>query len=645
VISAVKSVAILKSCIDQNKDLVDDYVPFIANQAKVHSYVSVNVETLVRDFAHDYGLTVPYHPMISILNRCIQKQIVEHKGAEYRFNSKRVAESSFSSEAARVEAQIDAFLDAFRRFADEKFGKSYTLDQSNAIIISFLKAYDAEIILSNSHVSALPETAIASQDEYVFNKYVLHLHSEDPKSYQVLVELAVGYLYASSVLFTELKKPKSGVRNLQLIFDTRLLLRLVGLEGEEIAAVYRKLLSDLKEDGGRLKVFKHTIEEMNGILDDCIQWVQNPKYESRYAGPALRHFVENKYSMSDVVLFKANLETQLGNFGIRSMDGGFGVGLVKDQVDEQQLYDIIVQEYSRHNDYFRECSKREVLYRDVKSLSAVARLRKGALPKSLKRAGVVFVTTNTALARAASKFFDCQGGRDHACECVTDLYLGTVTWLNAPSVIQDLQYRRILADTVAALRPDAELVERYRSELDKLKNQKEISEREYYFLRSHPRPLSRLEDKTFGDSDAFYDKLPEEILEEFRAEMKAEFQKEADAIASQKESKIAELASTLESTKRESECYREKLAQTNSRIEHMSSFLTWTIGVVVSLALAVLLVVAVIPIGSLFWQLVIGIPLALISALNLILGLTVRQFYRPVRDWIAGRLRRVFGLG
>jgi hypothetical protein len=34
--------------------------------------------------------------------------------------------------------------------------------------------------------------------------------------------------------------------------------------------------------------------------------------------------------------------------------------------------------------------------------------------------------------------------------------------------------------------------------LTKLKDRSEISEREYYYLRSHPKPLQQLEDKTLG---------------------------------------------------------------------------------------------------------------------------------------------------
>jgi hypothetical protein len=643
-ISAIKSVAILKANLDENKDLLDNYVPFIANLARVHSYDGVDVNTIQKDFLAEYGLQIPYHPIVSILNRCAQKGIVRCRDKEYRFDRAQIAKHSFASESPRIEAMIDALIDAFRKFAEAEFKKVYSIEETTSVITVFLQSYDADIILSSRDISLLPQVDIDKQGNFVFYKFVLHIYTHESEIYRNLVELAVGYLYASSVLFTQLKKGDNAVKNLRIVFDTRLLLRLVGLEGEERKEVYRKLVETLKSDGAKLKVFEHTVEEMDGILEDCIKWVANSEYNPRYAGPALKHFVENRYTVSDVVLFKASLESQLTQHGIRRIDGGFGFGLVKDLVDEQKLYDTIVGEYTHNSDTFEEWSKREVLYRDVKSISAIARMRKGAVPTALKRAEALFVTTNAGLARAVSHFTNSEGGRHHICECITDVLLGTLVWLNSPSIIQDLQHRRILADAVAALRPDENLIEKYRVELNKLKDRREITEREYYYLRGHPRPLQRLEEKTFGDPDAFYDRLPEEILAELRSEIETEIRKVADVEANKQLQTISVLESELGKAQKDSGELRQAVERSKGRMGRIANAITMAFSVMSSIGLLALLLVSIQPAQRLVWRLVIGIPLAAISALNMIFGFTVKSYFRPVRDWVQRKLLRIVGI-
>jgi hypothetical protein len=642
--SAIKSVAILKAILDQNKDVIDNFVPFIVNLASLRRYDGVDVGAIQKDFFSEYGLQIPYHPMLAILGRCGEKGILRCRDKVYHFDPQMVAKHSFAAESQRVGARLDEVMEAFRKFAEAQFGKRLTPDETTLILTQFLRTYDADIILSSRDISLLPQADAKAQETFVFHKFVLHIHQHDHEMYRTLVELAVGYLYASSVLFTELKRKDNAVRNVRLIMDTRLLLRLVGLEGEERKEVYLKLAKTLKNDGAKLRVFEHTVEEMEGILDDCIKWVENPQYNPRYAGPALKHFVENHHTTSDVLLFKAGLESRLTEYGIRRVDGGFSMGLIRDVIDEQKLYDMIVEEYSRNSDKFEEWSRRDVIYRDVKSISATARMRQGAVPTSLRRAKAVFITTNNGLARAAKAFTNGAVTKPHVSECVTDTLLGTIVWLNNPSVVEDLQYKRVLADAVAALCPNDELVEKYRMELVKLKDRQEINEREYFYLRSHPRPLQRLQERTFDDPDAFTDRLPEEILAELRGEIEAELKKKSDGEISVKSETISTMESELAKVKGESQNLRGTVERSKTKVTWLATLITRAISLLSSCLVAALLLLSIHPTLGLLWRLLIGIPAALISAMNLIFGVTIKGYFLPVRNWIQRKLLAWLGM-
>ncbi len=643
-ISAIKSVAILKASLDQNRDLIDNYIPFIASLANQQSYKGVDVHTIQRDFLEEYGLHIPYHPMVSILSRCTRRGIVRTRNKTYFFDREKVAKHSLATDSFHAAKRIENLIDGFRQFSKQTFSKDYSADQATSAVIAFLKTYDADIILSSRDISMFPKVTVDRKDSFIFHKFVLYVHANSPETYLVLVELAVGYLYASSVLFTQLKNTANAVKKLRIVLDTRLLLRLVGLEGPERQDVYRKLLETLVTRGAKLRVFEHTVEEIDGILEDCIRWVENPKYNPKFAGPALKHFVEYRYKVSDVVLIRASIDSLLERFGVRKMDGSFSLGLEKHQIDEPKLYETIVEEYKRNSDKFEEWSKREILYRDVKSISAISRMRKGRVPKILRGAQAIFITTNSGLARAVSHFSNSERGSHHLCECITDVLLGTQVWLDSPSVVQDLQYKRILADTLAAIQPDEDLVEKYRIELNKLKDRNEISEHEYYYLRSHPRPIDRLEEKTLGDPDAFYDRLPEEILAELRSEMESKIRESSDSEIAKRTERISVLESQLDKAKRESGEFHKAIKRSRKKINRIATGITVFLSVACSGVLVALLFLSILPARSLVLRLVIGIPVAIASTLNLIFGVTVKSYSRALRDWIKERMVKLMGI-
>lgn len=401
---SIKSVAILKASLEDNKDILDNYVPFFASLARKKGYDTVDIHVLQKDFQSEYGIRVPYHPTISILKRCSRLGLLRDVKRGFAFDRNKVRDVDFNNVAKSVEAEVLSLVSRFRSFAWDEYELEYDDDAASQIIMSFLHNYDAELLLANHDISLLPDVSVDKKDLYVFHRFVVKSHEDNSADYGIIVDLSVGYLFASSILFTTLQPKKQSLKKLTVVFDTRLLLRLVGLEGRERQEEYSLFIQSLKMAGAKLRVFQHTIEEIESILDDCIHWIGDSRYNPRIASPALRHFVENRYDASDVVLFKAKLESKLQDHGIRTIDGGYSLGLVKHLIDEQSLYDSIVDEYQSNSDHFEEWSRREVLYRDVKSISAVARLREGALPKSVAHARAVFVTTNTGLARGSKIF-------------------------------------------------------------------------------------------------------------------------------------------------------------------------------------------------------------------------------------------------
>src|SRR5690606_21845094 len=152
--------------------------------------------------------------------------------------------------------------------------------------------------------------------------------------------------------------------------------------------------------------------------------------------------------------------------------------------------------------------------RDVKVLSGIYRFRQGYKPRVIKDSKHLFITSNTALA-FASKVFESKENGTHftIATCLTDVFLGTVIWLQSPQKIENLNTKRFIADCYSATQPSTELIKKYMLEVEKLKAEKKINNDAYYILRTHRASLNLLEKNTMGDPEAFDGSSTAEILD------------------------------------------------------------------------------------------------------------------------------------
>jgi len=84
--------------------------------------------------------------------------------------------------------------------------------------------------------------------------------------------------------------------------------------------------------------------------------------------------------------------------------------------------------------------------------------------------------------------------------------------------VVEINERRIIAEIYAALQPSEVLLERYLTEVEKLRNDKRITEDDYILLRDSQVARELLAEETLGDPDRYMPKPSVEILDKIRKE-------------------------------------------------------------------------------------------------------------------------------
>jgi hypothetical protein len=98
----------------------------------------------------------------------------------------------------------------------------------------------------------------------------------------------------------------------------------------------------------------------------------------------------------------------------------------------------------------------------------------------------------------------------------------TLIWLKKPLRAPDLPRRRILADCLAALRPNEELWRRYVDEIERLRADEDFAEEDVVLLRDSLEAKVELMEVTLGEPQAFGEGTIAEVLRRAKANVQGE---------------------------------------------------------------------------------------------------------------------------
>ena len=519
----------------RKKDYIDNFVPFLATLIVRKRYQEIQesaegINKFIADFKEEFGLLIPYHPMITIINRARKKGII--KKQEHKFiPTDKVYKYDFSGKTKEQERKYEKIIQYFEKFARDNYHKDLTKNEVENILINFLKQYDLEMLFSAYSKSALPDVKATKTNMFIFSKFVENIYKEEPNIFQILSDITIGHVLVNIILYGSnaegFVKPK--LNQLNVYIDTKVIFRLFGIEGEDFRKVYINFLDELKKQGIKLFLFRHTYDEIMYILNNSLHWISNPGYDASKASIALKYFKAQGYKESDIQILINGMDKKLVYYGIKPINTPIPKQYMKYQIDEKKLHDIIYDFYQSNNyvSVGEPSEMDDTIWKDVKSISAVYKLRKGAKPQNIRQAHHIFMTINSGLAFVNKKFErEEYEEKFYIPTCVTDTFVGTLIWMRKPQKITEISERKLIANIYAALQPNEKFLKRYLAEVEKLRKNNEITEDDYILLRDSQIAKQMLTEETLGDSDNFTPQTPIEILEKIKKKGYSKYEEE-----------------------------------------------------------------------------------------------------------------------
>jgi hypothetical protein len=643
---AVASLALLKVNWDNlRRDYIDGFVPFVVTLMQKKRYDTIEVDTIRADFESEYGLSIPYHPMIAILDRARrQGYIRKSRTGLYLPVERRVAVDGFTDIATEQERKYRKVINEFLKYCREEYDIAVSESEADAAFVSFLREYDLDILfIAQERSSLLPELGASTAHKFLVKSFVTHAYECEPEIFAFIADMSAGHIIANTLLHRDYDKFKGRLESCNFYLDIGFLFNVTGINGPEKREAYREFVKLLSSHQARTLVFRHTYDEYRGIMESCLQWIDSDYFDPFKASRALMYFKDQGFTASDVEQFILSVDSNLSEMNIEMVDRPDPSIDQVYQIDEERLQELIVEVYRQGDPYFDEEEKGHTIYLDVRSISAVCKLRRGHKPTRLQNANHVFVTTNSSLAYA-SRLFELEEA-----DCtyffiptvLTDMLVGTIVWIHSPSKVS-INDRRLIANCYAALQPSKALIKRLVDAADRLTNEGEITAEEVTILKESRVARNLLQRETLGDPDRFTDKTAVMVLEEIRARIRREEQEtyrekeeryKAQLLEAQRNARLAkEEQSAAITAKEKIEGRAEALAE---RAANWVGVLFYVLsGVVVVTVLILQAIPTIIGNSKTLNYFLLSIAAAL-SAANMITGFNVKG----TRDTIKQRLK------
>ena len=516
---AISALAVIKVNWDDDKDYIANFMPIVAHCLRRGDQDEISLSETQELVETTFGLRIPQGPLHTILSRMAREGIVERRHGVYVRMPDALAQIDLGSTREDVLRQHTHLVELLVAFAARR-GREWSEQQAENALLGYVEVLAEPIlgaVVDGDPVVDLPKTD--SDGSVLTSQFVLDLAKKEPQAFDYLVTIVKGSMLAN-VLF--LPKEFAGGRtrlcDIAVFLDTPIVLRGLGYAEEPYRVPDEELLQLLSKEGAKLRIFEHTLHEVEGVLDGAAANYRSGIQRDHIPGDVVDFFASENMGRSDVELIIASLRDRLAQQGIEVVQTP--EHSEDEAISEQELEASLQDEvhYSRHTP----------MVKDLKSLTAIYRLRNGEVRRHIESCDALMVTSNGGLAHVSRVFFAEHFGTRSVPVCMTDHALAALAWLMNPAQAPDLPRRQIIAISYAALNPPEEVWRKYLEEVRRLQERGALTEEQVGLLLYSPDARLELMNATSGDADALATGTISQILQHAEAAARAEVVEERD---------------------------------------------------------------------------------------------------------------------
>lgn len=509
----IVSLALLKVNWDLlKKDYLENFVPLVTESIRCLGTEVVSLPEVQAELQSRFGLYIPQNAIKALLSRVRKKGYIRQENRVFYANHDALAGTEFRQTQGNVVRMYEALISSLVQYCAEQHNVRWSTEEADAALNGYLEEHQVELANSFTGRRSLPVPDHPRRSSlYLVGSFVNRLQETASGDFEFLETIVKGSMLANAIFLPDPTQATRKFHKTEVFFDTSFLIYALGYGGVHRQRPCRELLDLLYETGADLRCFEHTLEETRGVLIACSQRIAEHRLRDAH-GPSIEYFLSIGARPSDIDLLALRLDSNFRSLRIRVVETPPFIPAYV--IDEKGLEAALCAEIQYSNPH--------ALMHDLKSISAIMRLRRGEEYLYVENCRAVFATMNSALAMVSRAFLVPDATRTCVAPCITDYSLTNLLWLKQPTRAPDLPRKRIIADCFAATQPDERMWRNYLAEIDKLQRSGEVSPTDYYLLRYSYEARNALMEVTLGEEDAFVEGTVPEILELVKSRVQAD---------------------------------------------------------------------------------------------------------------------------
>jgi hypothetical protein len=533
--SLITTLAIVRANYDARKDYLSNFEPFVVDGLKRWNGRPVEPAGLRDLLCSEFSLpALPINTAKQLIDRVAEDGFLRH-GADGNYPDPRRLDAvpPLSEGRDTLLRHVRELTETLTAYANAVHHLEWTEADAEKALERFVEEFSVEMATAK-RTRAFPDRATADLALAVVHGFARHALERDQASLDHLEEVVRASMLTNVLYFHDAGPWSPTLPQLTVYLDTPVVLRMLGWAPEPLVAAAAEMLSLLREFKVSTRVFKHTIVEIQGILEGARMGIRHalavkPAHRSNVprgaSGEVVQYLIANNKTAADVEQMSADLERELMKLGVSPDDG-------PDYPDLPDFSEKGLEETLQKVVRYRE---RPPLLKDVQSLASVHILRRGQPTHDLRRLRALFVTDNERLVRASRNYFkraNLESGIPH---CMTDLSLTTQLWVRKPEKSPQIPRMFLIAESYAALNPDPETWERYLAAIERQAKRGAIDDRQVKILVYSNDARERFLEITHGDPDAVEPDTPLEVIAQHEAELLRPAEEKAQEVARERD--------------------------------------------------------------------------------------------------------------
>lgn len=485
-----------------------------------------------------------------------------------------------------------AVAEDFALWAKDRLGLSVTPEQATTSLLDYVETYYCSLMSladgNGATMRHLPKVE-PSPTQKLAAAYVAEVASSNPDHFESIANLARGSMMVSALYSPTLVDTTRGFHKTTIYFDTKIIFRALGYEGDSVGEGTRGLLALLRRQGARLAIYEFTLKEIRSVIDGVTHRATHGSLWESRPGSVEAYFYRMSASTSVIEQHSVRVEGEIRNLGLE-IDAPPTFENHQLVVDESEIEEAL----RSGGPFYRPAALRH----DVDLIAAVVRSRGGRARGTLEDSRATFVTLNSLVvdvARRVQKQY-----REPWPIVMFETDVAALTWVKEPLAAPNLPRHQLLATSLGLTNPGKQDWALVVAELGRLLDTSGITDNDLVLLRQKyemnrlafvPAQASHSEDERRRAAVATIDTARAEVAAELTAPLR-------DQLAEHK-SKIDGLQSTIDADRTAAELSaastKRLLQQLLSPVWRRGQVFKWAAITVLILAFLVLAVMTLVP--------------------------------------------------